>query len=64
MKLEKIPELVSFGAALGVKVTPSNVKGEPSVNIMDLEFDNFIRAAQYLQRCQEEWFGDSSYLVG
>lgn len=65
MTPKQINELISFGAVLDVKVTPViTPDGKSGVNIMDLPtFVDFIEAAKYLQRCQDEWFGDRSCLV-
>lgn len=63
MSERQIRELVSFGSMLDAKVTPINIKGREGVDIMDVQFVDYIAAVLYLQQCQKTWFPDNEYLV-
>jgi hypothetical protein len=49
---EKAKELVAYGQAINVLVTPTFIDGVPYVNIRDQQFDDVVRAFLYLKHIE------------
>jgi hypothetical protein len=49
---EKAKELVAYGQAINVLVTPEFIDGVPYVNIRDQQFDDVVRAFLYLKHIE------------
>jgi hypothetical protein len=49
---EKAKELVAYGQAINVLVTPEFIDGVPNVNMRDQQFDDVVRAFLYLKHIE------------